>query len=260
MTRYDWPDGNQGGRGFGREHGDDDARPHPDGGRRRRDASPLPRAWGGTQDEGGAGDLWRGMAHGDSALFGASEADYADGRRDEGRWNRRGYPDDEERALRDYGAHARGHEYQQPGWQGNTLYGVGDPDRAPSPPPSRAGYGRDWRAPWVEARGGQRRPEPRAGSYRGRGPRNYARSDERITEDLNERLTDNDMLDASDISVQVVDGVATLSGSVASRWMRHLAEDIADSCGGVKDIRNEITVAGAARGARDAAPGGGLPA
>ena len=39
--------------------------------------------------------------------------------------------------------------------------------------------------------------------HRGRGPRGYTRSDERIREDVNDRLTDDGWLDASDIDVQV---------------------------------------------------------
>ena len=78
--------------------------------------------------------------------------------------------------------------------------------------------------------------------YRGRGPLNYTRSDERIREDLNERLTDADDLDASGITVEVSNGVATLSGSVDERWMKHRAEDLADGCSGVRDVRNLIQV------------------
>jgi hypothetical protein len=78
--------------------------------------------------------------------------------------------------------------------------------------------------------------------YRGRGPLNYTRSDERIREDLNERLTDADDLDASGITVEVSNGVATLSGSVEERWMKHRAEDLADSCSGVRDVHNQIQV------------------
>jgi osmotically-inducible protein OsmY len=78
--------------------------------------------------------------------------------------------------------------------------------------------------------------------YRGRGPLNYTRSDERIREDLNERLTDADDLDASGITVEVSNGAATLSGSVDERWMKHRAEDLADGCSGVRDVRNLIQV------------------
>jgi hypothetical protein len=78
--------------------------------------------------------------------------------------------------------------------------------------------------------------------YRGIGPKNYARSDERIREDLNERLTDADEIDASGITVEVSQGVATLSGTVEQRWMKHRAEDLAESCSGVRDVHNQIRV------------------
>ena len=78
--------------------------------------------------------------------------------------------------------------------------------------------------------------------HRGRGPLNYTRSDERIREDINERLTDADDLDASGITVEVSNGVATLAGSVDERWMKHRAEDLVDSCSGVRDVRNQIQV------------------
>ncbi|KQY52466.1 BON domain-containing protein [Lysobacter sp. Root494] len=81
-----------------------------------------------------------------------------------------------------------------------------------------------------------------SGTYRGVGPRNYTRSDERITEEINERLTDDDDLDAGDISVRVASGKVTLEGNVDQRWMKHRAEDIADSCSGVKEVDNRIQV------------------
>lgn len=83
----------------------------------------------------------------------------------------------------------------------------------------------------------------RTRGHRGRGPRNYTRSDERITEDISERLTKDDRIDAGDISVNVKDGVATLTGTVEARWMKHCAEDIAEGCGGVRDVRNDLRVA-----------------
>ncbi len=91
------------------------------------------------------------------------------------------------------------------------------------------------------------------GGYRGVGPRNYARSDERIREDLNERLTEADDLDASDLTVEVSNGVATLGGMVPQRWMKHRAEDLADGCTGVRDVRNQIRVG-------DGTSGGGAEA
>ena len=84
--------------------------------------------------------------------------------------------------------------------------------------------------------------EPVRGGYRGVGPRDYVRADERIREELNEYLTDADDLDASGVTVEVAEGVATLGGSVPQRRMKHRAEDIAVASNGVRDVRNEIQV------------------
>ncbi|HET7656561.1 MAG TPA: BON domain-containing protein, partial [Luteimonas sp.] len=98
------------------------------------------------------------------------------------------------------------------------------------------------------------------GGYRGVGPRNYSRSDERIREDLNERLTEADDLDASDITVEVSNGVATLGGMVPQRWMKHRAEDLADGCTGVRDVRNQIRVGDAGRSTTGQSTSGGAEA
>lgn len=80
-----------------------------------------------------------------------------------------------------------------------------------------------------------------AGFY-GRGPKGYQRTDERIREDVCERLSDNDEVDASDIEVTVRDREVTLEGSVETRRMKHIAEDLADSVSGVDDVHNRLTV------------------
>lgn len=79
-------------------------------------------------------------------------------------------------------------------------------------------------------------------SYRGRGPKNYQRSDERIREDVCERLTWDDRVDASGIEINVANGVVSMSGSVPDRDMKRRAEDIAESCGGVRDVQNQVRV------------------
>ncbi|HUE82725.1 MAG TPA: BON domain-containing protein [Pyrinomonadaceae bacterium] len=88
----------------------------------------------------------------------------------------------------------------------------------------------------------RRRRKDEANDYRGRGPRNYRRSDERIKEDINDRLTDHPQLDASDIEVNVSNREVTLTGSVNSRFAKRLAEDIAESVSGVSDVQNNIRV------------------
>jgi len=80
------------------------------------------------------------------------------------------------------------------------------------------------------------------GSHRGKGPRNYKRTDDRIKEDLSERLTEDDTVDASSINIEVKQGVVTLEGTVEQRWLKHRIEDMAESCSGVRDVVNHIRV------------------
>lgn len=95
------------------------------------------------------------------------------------------------------------------------------------------------RHPWSEEFA-KMSPEAR---YRGVGPRNYRRSDERILEDINERLTDDHHIDASDVGVKVESGEVTLSGTVTDRAARRRAEDIAESVSGVGHVQNDLRVA-----------------
>jgi osmotically-inducible protein OsmY len=78
------------------------------------------------------------------------------------------------------------------------------------------------------------------GQNTGRGPRGFTRSDDRIKEEVCERLTDHPDLDATDIEIKVHNGEVTLSGTVNERWNRRVAEDLAESVSGVKQIQNQI--------------------
>jgi osmotically-inducible protein OsmY len=88
------------------------------------------------------------------------------------------------------------------------------------------------------------RPRPmdvlRAGEHRGRGPKGYTRSDERIREDVNDRFTDHPLLNASDIEVSVSNGEVTLSGKVHRREDKRRAEDSAERVSGVKHVQNNL--------------------
>ncbi|MCR4466646.1 BON domain-containing protein [Burkholderia sp. SCN-KJ] len=75
-----------------------------------------------------------------------------------------------------------------------------------------------------------------------RGPKGYTRSDERIREDVCERLAYALDIDVSDVSVQVRDGRVELDGTVPQRWMKHDIEDIADGCMCVRDVENRVRV------------------
>jgi hypothetical protein len=84
-------------------------------------------------------------------------------------------------------------------------------------------------------------PQPRV-SNRGRGPKGYQRSDQRIREDVCDRLTDDAHIDASDIEVTVADGEVTLSGTLRSRNAKRRSAYIAEQVRGVKDVHNLIRV------------------
>jgi len=78
--------------------------------------------------------------------------------------------------------------------------------------------------------------------HTGRGPKGYRRGDERIQEDVSERLKENCDLDASEIEVKVQSGIVTLSGSVSDRRAKRLAEQCAENVSGVDDVTNQIKV------------------
>jgi osmotically-inducible protein OsmY len=78
--------------------------------------------------------------------------------------------------------------------------------------------------------------------HRGKGPKGYARSDSRITEDVNDRLTDDWSLDASNVEVKVSGREVTLSGEVSNRADKRRAEDIAESVSGVTHVQNNLRV------------------
>lgn len=87
--------------------------------------------------------------------------------------------------------------------------------------------------------------EPRDEGYRGArglGPKGYKRSDERISEDVHQHLTDDHWLDASEIDVAVSGGEVTLSGTVANRDAKHRAERIVEDLPGVHHVQNNLRV------------------
>lgn len=86
-----------------------------------------------------------------------------------------------------------------------------------------------------------------SGPYAGRGPKGYQRTDERIREDVCERLTQHPAIDAGEIEVEVKQCEVTLTGTVDSRAIKHLAEDMAETVSGVKDIHNQLRVVQGAR-------------
>ncbi len=82
----------------------------------------------------------------------------------------------------------------------------------------------------------------RPGEHRGKGPRGYTRSDERIKEMVCEVLTEDAHIDASGIDVEVKSGEVILSGMVPNRRMKRMAEDALEGIGGIKDVSNQLKI------------------
>lgn len=78
--------------------------------------------------------------------------------------------------------------------------------------------------------------------YRGRSPKDYRRSDDRIREEICDRLTDDPAIDPSDVTIKVESGEVLLAGFVASRDQKRRAEEDAESVSGVRDVINQIRV------------------
>jgi len=93
---------------------------------------------------------------------------------------------------------------------------------------------RGWHAPGTSGYGNTTQ-----GHY-GKGPKGYTRSDERIREDVCDRLSDDDEVDARDITVTVKGAEVILEGTVNDRRSKHRAEDVAESVSGVKEVTNHL--------------------
>jgi osmotically-inducible protein OsmY len=195
--------------------------------------------------------------------FGATGPTYYDG----GYGEPRRYPGDVGRTYAgetDYRNAGREHEIPRGHYFGDTSRYRDHADYVPNPREGRGEEGRSWldkatdevqaffgdedarrRRHWDEMRHGMDRGSDRysaGGEHRGRGPRGYRRSDERIREDVSDRLTDDPWLDASYIDIEVKDGEVTLSGLVARRDDKRRAEDIAEACSGVGHVQNNLRV------------------
>lgn len=88
----------------------------------------------------------------------------------------------------------------------------------------------------------RRRSDKINGPHKGKGPKDYRRSEDRIREDVCDRLADDDYVDASDIRIDIQNNEVILSGTVNSREEKRRAEDIVESISGVHNVENRIRV------------------
>ena len=80
------------------------------------------------------------------------------------------------------------------------------------------------------------------GPHFGKGPKGYTRSDEKIKEDVQEKLYHDTFVDASDIDVTVSDGEVTLTGTVDNKQTKRRAEDCVEKVTGVKEVSNQLKI------------------
>lgn len=213
------------------------------------------RAWGRSMsDEWRGSEDWRdegryGQERG--GMFAGSEREYGGtgqrlGERD---WS----PESDYYSSRSYGQGGYGERERDEGRRyGSGGYGR-DYERGEYGEGYGSGYGSgqgDWRGGRYGYGGGMQRgmygggsqSAYGAGQHRGRGPRGYQRSDDRIREDVCERLTDDPQIDASNLEVTVKSGEVTLSGTVNSREDKRRAAECAEDISGVKDVHNTLRV------------------
>jgi osmotically-inducible protein OsmY len=164
----------------------------------------------------------------------ADDADYA---RPSDRRHWRGHDYDAEEEFE------RGRDYGRYGTERRGFLQSEHPDRFLRPD-ERSDASREYAGARAgDWRGGEVWRESRSGPYAGRGPKGYRRSDERILEEVCERLTDHPSIDASDIEVNVSDAEVTLTGRVESRAVKHLTEVMTETVSGVKEVHNQLRVA-----------------
>ncbi|QEZ44836.1 BON domain-containing protein [Cupriavidus oxalaticus] len=164
------------------------------------------------------------------------------------------------------GMRSRRSEYDQ-GYGISDYASPGAQTRPPRSGSSTSSYG--WESGWDEDDDGRTGMSERPGSagrsagdfgsqgpgegrfaqqLRGRdrvGPKGYQRSDERIREEICERLAHAPYVDVQDVEVDVEGGVVRLSGNVRDRRQKYCIEDIADDVFGVREIHNGIRLGAA---------------
>lgn len=126
----------------------------------------------------------------------------------------------------DYGSYGDGWRPRDPGRAGFDSQHAGRDD----------GWGRDTgRTSLSDLYGEQQQRQRQV-------PQGYTRSDERIKDDVCEKLFHANDVEIADVSIEVKSGTVTLEGCVPQRQMKHRIEDIVEQCIGVTDVENRIRV------------------
>lgn len=105
----------------------------------------------------------------------------------------------------------------------------------------RDSYNRLTTGQWPEIEDANRN-RAQHGPHRGKGPKNYKRTDARVKEDINDRLVEDNYIDASDVDISVENGEVTITGTVETREIKRRIEDIIENVSGVTHYENRVRV------------------
>jgi hypothetical protein len=189
----------------------------------------------GQREQGGYGG---GTSYGRGGFRGEQQRSYGEfresGRSPSSQWR----PEESSRERQQYGRQYESQSFDQP-------YPPGFQDDFGSSQRSRSGFGREGYA--------------ESGVHRGKGPKGYTRSDDRLKEVICEKLTDDPMIDASEISIEVTGQIVKLTGTVDDRSTKYEIEELVERCGGVKDIDNQLRVrSGSSQSSQMGSQGGSM--
>jgi osmotically-inducible protein OsmY len=181
-------------------------------------------AGGRFYGDDGRQDIYREQQYGPGSSGGSSSggSSYGSGRDDSQRAYQRAYGGE-----RDY----RGSDRDQQREEGDRGFWARASDRVAS-----------WFSEDDNEDRARDRDKQRNAGHRGRGPQGYKRSDDRISEEVHERLTDDPWVDATNITIMVSSGEVTLSGTVPEREAKHRAERIVENLSGVDHVQNNLRV------------------
>ncbi len=220
--------------------------------------------WGRDSDEERWGQGGESRRYQQGQQSGRSDPYGSAGQYEQGGYGRSRY------GQREQGGYGGGSSYQREGFRGEQQRSYGEfrePGRSSSaqwrPEESsrqRQGYGQRYESqsfdqPYprgFQSESGSSQGATRYGSggqgyseygaHRGKGPKGYTRSDDRLKEVICEKLTDDPMIDASEINVEVTSQIVKLTGTVDDRSTKYEVEELIERCGGVKDIDNQLRV------------------
>jgi hypothetical protein len=186
--------------------------------------------------------------------YGQGQGQYGQGQYGQGQYGQGQYGQGQYGGQYGQGQYGQGHygsgQYGSQYGQGQYGQGFGVAPGGYTPSNNNSNYGSSYGGSYGPSYGsyGQGRSGSFGSGYGSqgrnrqlRGPKGYKRSDERIREDICDRLSMQD-IDSSEIEVTVSNGEVTLAGTVSDRSMKWEAEQVCDAVQGVNEINNQIRV------------------